>query len=286
MRRALCLLGVALQTCSPLNSEPRRRPPTRLLGSTDTDVDDLRQRLEAGAFFLDSGHDVLACDARQAAQHAGDSLQAAVLTGERRCVIDCRVDTFESTSRRFSADDTARWVRRCANEVAFFFETCTLLYPQAASGAAPTAAGLPVEPLLKRWGQVQDSADACGLAPTDCSFVVSPSTFEELVALRRLYHAAMEARALVVVVNHGFDAPPPELEEATEVYRLQPLDVEEPTTGRIARVCVSRRFPADYEVYAARSENAYEPGNRGVFTQRPDDAVVRAVARQVFDEVD
>ena len=284
MRRALGL-GVALQTCTSLYSHPRRRPPTRLLGSTDTDVDDLRQRLEAGAFFLDDdgAHGVIACDARQAAQHAGEALKAAVLTGERRCVIDCRVDTFESTSRRFSADDTARWVRRCANEVAFFFETCTLLYPKAASGAAPTAAGLPVEPLLKKWGTVRHSD--CGLAPTDCFFVVSPSTFEELVALRRLYRAAMEARALVVVVNHGFDAPPPKLEEATEVYRLQPLDVEDPATGRVARVCVSRRFPADYEVYAARS-GAYESASRGVFTQRPDDAVVRAVARQFFDEID
>jgi len=94
----------------------------------------------------------------------------------------------------------------------------------------------------------------------------------------------MEARALVVVVNHGFDAPPPKLEEATEVYRLQPLDVEDPAMGRVARVCVSRRFPADYEVYAARS-GAYESASRCVFTQRPDDAVVRAVARQIFDEI-
>ena len=260
-----------------------RRLPTRLWSSTD--VDDFRQRLEAGAFFLgdDSRHDVIACDARQAAQHAGEALKAAVLTGERRCVIDCRVDTFDSTSRRFAADDTARWIRRCANEVAFFFETCTLLYPQAASGAAPTAAGLPVEPLLRKWGQVMDGSEDLGLAPTDCFFVVSPSTFEELVALRRLYRAATAARALVVVVNHGFEAPPPELDEASEVYRLQPLDIEEPSTGKMARVCVSRRFPADYEVFAARGR-AYEPSNRGVFVQRPDDAVVRAVARQVLDE--
>ena len=143
MRAVLCLYAitaVALQHAQP----PRRR--TRLASSTD--VDDFCQRLEAGAFFLDdSRHEVIACDTRQAAQHAGAALKAAVLTGERRCVIDCRVDTFDSTSRRFAADDTARWIRRCANEVAFFFETCTLLYPQAASGAAPTAAGLPVEPL-------------------------------------------------------------------------------------------------------------------------------------------
>ena len=151
-------------------------------------------------------------------------------------------------SRRFAADDTARWIRRCANEVAFFFETCTLLYPQAASGAAPTAAGLPVEPLLRKWGRVMDGSEDHGLTPTDCFFVVSPSTFEELVALRRLYRAAMAARALVVVVNHGFEAPPPELDEASEVYRLSPLDIEEPSTGKVARVCVSRRFPTDYEV--------------------------------------
>ena len=240
-RVVVCLYAitaVALQPAQP----PRRR--TRLASSTD--VDDFRQRLEAGAFFLDDGgnHDVIACDTRQAAQHAGAALKAAVLTGERRCVIDCRVDTFDSTSRRFAADDTARWIRRCANEVAFFFETCTLLYPQAASGAAPTAAGLPVEPLLKKWGQVMDGSEDHGLAPTDCFFVVSPSTFDELVALRRLYRAAMAARALVVVVNHGFEAPPPELDEASEVYRLQPLDIEEPSTGKVARVCVSRRFPA------------------------------------------
>ena len=249
------------------------------------DVDDFRQRLEAGAFFLDDGgrHEVIACDTRQAAQHAGEALKAAVLNGERRCVIDCRVDTFDSASRRFAADDTARWIRRCANEVAFFFETCTLLYPQAASGAAPTAAGLPVEPLLRKWGRVMDGSEDLGLAPTDCFFVVSPSTFEELVALRRLYRAATVARALVVVVNPGFEAPPPELDEASEVYRLQPLDIEEPSTGKMARVCVSRRFPADYEVYAARGR-AYEPSNRGVFTSKPDDAVVRAVARQVLDE--
>ena len=260
-----------------------RRLPTRLWSSTD--VDDFRQRLEAGAFFLgdDSRHDVIACDARQAAQHAGEALKAAVLTGERRCVIDCRVDTFDSTSRRFAADDTARWIRRCANEVAFFFETCTLLYPQAASGAAPTAAGLPVEPLLRKWGRVMDGSEDHGLTPTDCFFVVSPSTFDELVALRRLYRAAMAARALVVVVNHGFEAPPPELEEASEVYRLQPLDIEEPSTGKMARVCVSRRFPTDYEVYAAKGSK-YEASSRGVFTFKPDDAAVRAVARQVLDE--
>ena len=129
------------------------------------------------AFFLDDGgnHGVIACDTRQAAQHAGEALKAAVLTGERRCVIDCRVDTFDSCSRRFAADDTARWIRRCANEVAFFFETCTLLYPQAASGAAPTAAGLPVEPLLRKWGRVMDGSEDHGLAPTDCFFVASPS---------------------------------------------------------------------------------------------------------------
>ena len=197
-------------------------------------------------------HDVIACDTRQAAQHSGEALKAAVLTGERRCVIVCRVDTFDSCSRRFAADDTARWIRRCANEVAFFFETCTLLYPQAASGAAPTAAGLPVEPLLRKWGRVMDGSEDHGLTPTDCFFVVSPSTFDELVALRRLYRAAMAARALVVVVNHGFETPPPELDEASEVYRLQPLDIEEPSTGKVARVCVSRRFPTDYEVFAAR----------------------------------
>ena len=282
MRAVLCLCAltaVALQF-----PQPRRRPPTRL-GSTDTDVDDFRQRLEAGAFFLDDGgnHGVIACDTRQAAQHAGAALKAAVLTGERRCVIDCRVDTFDSCSRRFAADDTARWIRRCANEVAFFFETCTLLYPQAASGAAPTAAGLPVEPLLRKWGRVMDGSEDHGLTPTDCFFVVSPSTFDELVALRRLYRAATAARALVVVVNHGFEAPPPELEEASEVYRLQPLDIEEPSSGKVARVCVSRRFPADYEVYAAKGSK-YEASSRGVFTFKPDDAAVRAVARQVLDE--
>ena len=280
-RVVVCLYAV---TAVALQRAHRpRRLPTRLCSSTD--VDDFRQRLEAGAFFLDDGgrHDVIACDTRQAAQHAGEALKAAVLNGERRCVVDCRVDTFDSCSRRFAADDTARWIRRCANEVAFFFEACTLLYPQAASGAAPTAAGLPVEPLLRKWGQVMDGSEDLGLTPTDCFFVVSPSTFEELVALRRLYRAATAARALVVVVNHGFEAPPPELDEASEVYRLQPLDIEEPSTGKMARVCVSRRFPADYEVYAARGR-AYEPSNRGVFTQRPDDSIVRAVARQVLDE--
>ena len=85
------------------------------------------------------------------------------------------------------------------------------------------------------------------------------------------------------MVDHGFEAPPPELDEASEVYRLQPLDIEEPSTGKVARVCVSRRFPADYEVYAARFKQ-YEASNRGVFKQKPDDAVVRAVARQVLDE--
>ena len=200
--RALCLCAL---TAVALRPAPRPRRRTRLASSTD--VDDFRQRLETGAFFLDdSRHDVIACDARQAAQHAGEALKAAVLTGERRCVIDCRVDTFDSTSRRFAADDTARWIRRCANEVAFFFETCTLLYPPAASGAAPTAAGLPVEPLLRKWGRVMDGSEDLGLAPTDCFFVVSPSTFEELVALRRLYRAATVARALVVVVNPGFEA--------------------------------------------------------------------------------
>ena len=278
-RVVVCLYAITAVALRPAQP-PRRR--TRLWSSTD--VDDFRQRLEAGAFFLDdSRHEVIACDTRQAAQHAGAALKAAVLTGERRCVIDCRVDTFDSCSRRFAADDTARWIRRCANEVAFFFETCTLLYPQAASGAAPTAAGLPVEPLLRKWGQVMDGSEDHGLAPTDCFFVVSPSTFDELVALRRLYRAAMAARALVVVVNHGFEAPPPELEEASEVYRLQPLDIEEPSTGKVARVCVSRRFPADYEVYAAKGSK-YEASSRGVFTFKPDDAVVRAVARQVLDE--
>ena len=179
MRAVLCLCALTAVALRPAQRSRRR---TRL---RSTNVDDFRQRLEAGAFFLDdSRHEVIACDARQAAQHAGEALKAAVLTGERRCVIDCRVDTFDSCSRRFAADDTARWIRRCANEVAFFFETCTLLYPQAASGAAPTAAGLPVEPLLRKWGQVMDGSEDLGLTPTDCFFVVSPSTFDELVALR------------------------------------------------------------------------------------------------------
>ena len=79
------------------------------------------------------------------------------------------------------------------------------------------------------------------------------------------------------------DLGPDELDEASEVYRLQPLDIEEPSTGKVARVCVSRRFPANYEIYAARGR-AYEASNRGIFTQRPDDATIRAVARQVLDE--
>ena len=112
MRAVLCLYAL---TAVALRPAPRPRRRTRLASSTD--VDDFRQRLEAGAFFLDEGgrRGVIACDARQAAQHAGAALKAAVLTGERRCVIDCRVDTFDSCSRRFAADDTARWIRRCAN---------------------------------------------------------------------------------------------------------------------------------------------------------------------------
>ena len=113
MRAVLCLCALTAVTLH--FPQPRRRPPTRL-GSTDTDVDDFRQRLEAGAFFLDDGgtHDVIACDTRQAAQHAGEALKAAVLTGERRCVIDCRVDTFDSASRRFAAEED----RRAAYEAA------------------------------------------------------------------------------------------------------------------------------------------------------------------------
>ena len=59
--------------------------------------------------------------------------------------------------------------------VAFFFENCTLLYPQAASGAAPTAAGCPSSPFTEM-GPGHGRPEDQRLTPTDCFFVVSPST--------------------------------------------------------------------------------------------------------------
>ena len=260
---------------------------TTRLAST-TDVDDFRQRLEAGAFFLDDSgnHDVIACDTRQAAQHAGAALKAAVLTGERRCVIDCRVDTFDSTSRRrFAADDTARWIRRCANEVAFFFETCTLLYPQAASGAAPTAAGLPVEPLLRKWGgswtaprttawHRRTASSSCRRPPLTSSWRCDGCTARPWRRGRSSSSSTTASRR--------------RRPNSTRLRKCLPApDIKEPSSGKMARVCVSRRFPTDYSSprFAARDPmSTYaRVGSRGVFTFKPDDAVVRAVARQRAD---
>ena len=50
MRAVLCLYAL---TAVALRPAPRQRRRTRLASSTD--VDDFRQRLEAGAFFLDDG---------------------------------------------------------------------------------------------------------------------------------------------------------------------------------------------------------------------------------------
>ena len=132
--------------------------------------------------------------------------------------------------------------------------------PAVAAAFAEARALLPQLPPLS--GQYEIGADTVQLQIDTASISVAagealhvypqPNT---LINHSAQQHQAREAGQLRISQRRSdyFETPPPELEEASEVYRLQPLDIEEPSTGKVARVCVSRAYAGETSAVAALS---------------------------------